>query len=93
MQLLCELVGVVLDEESEDLLEYQQLICHPEHQVLWGEQHGKEIGRLAQGLPGIIEGTDTIEFITRKDIPVDRQKDVTYARIVCSNRSEKAVPN
>ena len=78
MQVLCELAGTVLDEETGDLLEYHQLIQHPEHQDLWGAQHGKEIGRLAQGLPGIVEGTDTIEFISRKDILADRQKDVRH---------------
>jgi hypothetical protein len=87
------MAGAVLDEETGDMLEYRQLIRHPEHQELWGAQHGKEIGRLAQGLPGIVEGTDTIEFITRKDIPADRQRDVTYAMIVCSVRPEKADPN
>ena len=64
MQLLCELTGTVLYKETGDLLEYQQLIQHPEHQEFWGAHHGKEIGRLAQGLPGIIEGTVTIEFIS-----------------------------
>ena len=90
MQLLCEMAEAVLDEETGDMLAYRQLIRHPENQELWGAQHGKEIGRLAQGLQGIVEGTDTIEFITRKDIPADRQRDVTYARILCSVRPKKS---
>ena len=87
------MAGAVLVEETGDMLEYRQLIRHPEYPELWGAQHGKVIGRVAQGLPGIIEGTDTIKFITRKDIPADRQRDVTNARIVCSVRPEKADPN
>ena len=41
MQLLCELASAVLDEETGDLLEYWQLIQHPEHQELWGAHHRK----------------------------------------------------
>ena len=43
---------------------------------------GKDVGCLAQGLPGIIRGTDTMDFVEMKDIPLDQQKYITYARIV-----------
>lgn len=58
-----------------------------------GAQHGKEIDRLAQGLSGVVEGTDTIEFIPKMDIPANRHKDSTYTRIVYNVRPEKADPN
>ncbi len=53
----------------------------------------KELGRLAQGLPGT-EGTNTIMFMTHNDIaniPSDRT--VTYARIVVDYRPQKKDPN
>ena len=49
----------------------------------------KEVGILTQGLPGIVEGTDTIEFVTKEEVPVDRFKDCTYIRILCNFRLEK----
>ena len=58
-----------------------------------GGAFGKEVGRLAQGLDGVVEGTDTIDFITKSEVPTDRWKDVTYASIVCNYRPEKDDPN
>eukprot|EP00956_Cyclotella_meneghiniana_P019401 scaffold33215_cov93-Cyclotella_meneghiniana.AAC.1 len=48
---------------------------------VWSKAGGKEIGRLAQGLPGVVEGTNTMFFKAYDEIPADRRKDVTYARI------------
>jgi len=53
---------------------------------------GDEIGRLAQGLPGRVDGTNTIFFIHKHEVPPDRRKDVTYDRIVCTVRPEKDDP-
>ena len=44
-------------------------------------------------MPGRVEGTDTIKFISLEQIPKDRRKDVTYARIVCNERPQKAEVN
>ena len=44
---------------------------------------------LAQGLPDIVEWTDTIKIIPKGDMPVDRLKDCTYSRIVCNVQPEK----
>ncbi|KAL7551824.1 hypothetical protein ACHAWF_015016 [Thalassiosira exigua] len=93
LALLCELAGAVLDANTGELLEYRHLIKHPHYQETWGDAFGKEVGRLAQGLPGIVEGTDTIDFIMPEDVPSDRRKDCTYVRIVCNERPEKADPN
>jgi hypothetical protein len=93
LQLLCELAGAVLDAETGDLLEYRHLIRHPQYKEVWGKAFGKEIGRLAQGLPGVVDGTDTLDFITKNEVPRDRFKDCTYARIVCNERPEKSDPN
>ena len=75
------------------MLEYRHLIKHPHHKTVWGGAFRKEVGRLAQGLPGIVEGTDTLNFIFKNEIPADRFKDITYACIVCNYRSEKKDPN
>ena len=40
-------------------------------------------------MPGRVEGTNTIFFIKQEEIPRDRTKDVTYARICCNVRPEK----
>ena len=43
-------------------------------------------------MPGRIskeKGTNTIFFIKQKEISRNRQKDVTYARIVCNDRDQK----
>eukprot|EP00804_Cyclotella_cryptica_P019948 CCRYP_007857-RA/>CCRYP_007857-RA protein AED:0.46 eAED:0.46 QI:0/-1/0/1/-1/1/1/0/132 len=54
--------------------------------------YGKELGRLAQGIPGTVKGTNTIVFIAYNEIPLQRRKDVTYGRIVANYRPEKDDP-
>ena len=92
VQLLCELAGAVLDQDTGDLLEYKHLLKHPKLKETWDRGHVKEVGRLAQGLPGVVEGTNTIKFIPNDDIPADRLKDCTYSRIVCNVRPGKEDP-
>ena len=82
-----------MDSTTSELLEYRYLIRNPHYRETWSGAFGKEVGRLAQGLPGVVEGTDTIEFITREDVPRNRIKDCTYVTIVCNERPEKADPN
>ena len=93
LKLFCKLAGAVLDEETGDLLEYCHLFKHPNHKKVWSGAFGKEVGRLSQGLPGIVEGTDTLNFSFKNEISADRFIDVTYARIVCNYRPEKKDPN
>ena len=80
-------------DANGDLLQYRHLMKRPEYRVVWGSAYGKELGRLAQGLPGICDGTDTIDFIYKNEVPNDRFKDVTYGQIVCNYRAEKEDPN
>ena len=82
----------MLDTQTGDLLEYRHLIRHPLYKEVWGGAFGKEVGRLAQGIPGVVEGTDTIEFIHKDDVPNDRYKDCTYVRIVCNENPRKRTP-
>ena len=92
LQLLCEMAGAVLDKETGELLEYRHLIRRPEYSATWTKAGAKEIGQLAQGIPGVVEGTDTFHFMKYDNIPSDRKKDVTYARICCNLRPEKEDP-
>lgn len=73
-------------------MEYRHLIKHPQHKERWGRSFGDEIGRLAQGRKGGIEGTDTIFFMPYEQIPRDRIKDITYDQVTCSIRPEKDDP-
>ncbi len=48
---------------------------HPKYKDVWTKSFGKEIPRLATT-------TETIFFIRKEDIPIDRKGNETYARIV-----------
>ena len=43
-------------------------------------------------MPGLVEGTNTMFFIDKQDIPVDRWKDVTYGIVVVDYRPDKSNP-
>ena len=43
-------------------------------------------------MPGKAEGTNTIYFIDKADIPPERWKDVTYGRVVVAYRPKKSDP-
>ena len=47
------------------------------------------MGRLAQGLKGRVEGTNTIYFINKNEVLQDQWKDVTYGRICVNYQPEK----
>ena len=54
----------------------------------------KKFGRIATGVGRRIKNpTNTITFITRKEIPHDCIKYVTYRKLVCSVRPEKKGKN
>ena len=89
LQFLCDYASAILDAETGELLEYRHLMKRPKHRPIWGHSFGNEVGRLAQGMPGRVEGSDTIFFIRKSDIPHDRRRDTTYSRIVCDFRPNK----
>ncbi len=88
-----ESANPVLDWDTGKLLEYRQLLRDPKHKEIWTKAGANELGRLAQGVGGRIEGTNTIFFIHKHEIPQDRLKDVTYIKFVASVRTEKDDPN
>jgi hypothetical protein len=73
-------------------MEYRHLIKNPKYCTTWKNAYGKELGRLAQGIPGTVQGTNTIVFISPNQVPPNRQKDVTYGRICANYRPEKDDP-
>jgi len=79
-----EAAHTVLDQETSELLEYRRLLKHPRFKEVWNISAADEFGRLAQGIGGRIKGTDTMLFIHKHTIPVDRLKDVTYIKFVCT---------
>jgi len=79
----------VLDQETGQLLEYRQLLKNPKFKEIWTRSAADEFGRLAQGIGGRIKGADTIRFIHKREILMDRLKDVTYIKFVCNVRTEK----
>ena len=85
-----EMAAAVLDGDTGELMEYRHLMKNPKYKKIWEKYFGNEVGRLAQGVPGRVEnGTNTISFVGKDEIPPDRRKDVTYARIVYNYRDQK----
>ena len=81
-----EMINTVLNKEIGELMEYQQVMKNPKYRRLYGTEYSKELGRLAQGIPGQAEGTDTIFFIDKSSVPLDRWRDITYGRVVLNYR-------
>ena len=81
--------NAVTDPNTGKQLEYKQLINHPDNNLrrTWQRSSANEFGRLAQGVRGQINGTDTIKFLHHHEMPTNRRP--TYARFVCEIRPQK----
>ena len=86
------MINTVLNQETGEMMEYRQVMKKPKYRELYEKAYAKEIGRLAQGIPGLADSTETIFFIDKKNVPSDRWKDVTYGKIVVNYRPEKEDP-
>ena len=62
---------------------------NPKYSKLYGQSYAKELGQLAQGIPGKVTGTNTMFFINKSE---DRWRDITYGRVVVNYRPEKDDP-
>jgi hypothetical protein len=87
-----EVLNAVLNKDMGDLMEMQQLLQKSKYSKLWGKSDTKDLGRLAQGVPGT-KGTYTIVFIKYDDIPLDRRRHIMYGKTVVTYRPEKDNPN
>ena len=54
----------------------------------WNLATTREIGRCAQGMPGLVDGTDTYFFMNHNEKPPDRT--VSYSTFVCDVKENKA---
>jgi hypothetical protein len=88
-----EILNAVLDMNTGKLLEMQHLLVNPKYKELWGKSYTTELGRLAQGIPGVSKGTDTIVFIAHNEISFTQLKGVTYGRVCINYRPKEDVPN
>eukprot|EP00804_Cyclotella_cryptica_P003825 CCRYP_018936-RA/>CCRYP_018936-RA protein AED:0.22 eAED:0.20 QI:0/0/0/1/1/1/2/0/637 len=79
-----DFLNAILNEDTGELMEYRHLIKDPKYSTIWKKAYSKELGRLAQGIPGIVQGTNTIVFIAKDDVPPNRRRDVTYG-CICTN--------
>jgi hypothetical protein len=82
MQFLCDYTNAVINDETGEIMEYRHLLKDPKHCERWQRSFSKEIRRLATV-------TETIKFLLKAEIPRDRWRDITYARIVCNERPKK----
>ena len=62
----------IVDGETGARLKYHNLKTNPKYQDTWKKSYGNEIGRLSQGMPGRVMGTNTMFFITKDKIPTNR---------------------
>ncbi len=72
------MLHTVLNKTTGHLMEMRHLLVNPKYKELWGKSYTKKLGCLAQDMPGVSKGTNTIVFIHREDIPHNCKWDVTY---------------
>ena len=53
------MINAVLNQETEEMMEYRQVMKKPKYRALYENAYAKKIGRLAQGIPGLAGGTET----------------------------------
>ena len=80
--------NAVLNPLTGVLQEFCHLIKGPEKEI-WTKSLANEFGRLAQEVRNRIEGTNTMYFIPKEEVPFKTKK-VTYPKIVCGIRPNKA---
>ena len=86
------MLSAVLNKGTGELREYIKLMRKPKYRQLYRNSYVKEIGSLTQGMPGIVEGTNTLFLIEKQDISIDRWKDVTDGRVVVDYHPGKRDP-
>ena len=65
------MISAILDEDTGEFMEYRHLMKNPKYLPLYRDSYTKELVRLAQGMSGLAEGTNTIFFIPKKEVPAD----------------------
>jgi hypothetical protein len=58
-----EILHAILNTNTGTFMEMRHLLINPKYKELWDKPYTIELSRLAQGIPGISTGTNTIVFI------------------------------
>jgi hypothetical protein len=74
-------------------MKMRHLLVNPKYRELWGKSYTIELGRLAQGIPGVSKGSNMIVFIGQDNVLINQCKDVRYGRVCVNFCPEKANPN
>jgi hypothetical protein len=61
---MAKMANAVIGEDGR-IMEYKHLITDPRTRATWLHSWGNKFGRLAQGMPRRVEGTNTIIFIRK----------------------------
>ena len=69
------------------MIEYRHLISDPTTREVWDKLSANKFGRLTKGLKRAIQGTETMKFIQKHEVPYNNK--VTYTRFVCDYRPQK----
>jgi hypothetical protein len=88
-----EILSAVLTIGIGTLMEMCHLLVNPKYKELWGKPYTTKLGCLAQGIPGVSNGTNMVVFIRLDNVLIERCKDVTYKRMCINYCLEKADPN
>ena len=72
-------------------MEYRDLIKNKNTSIIWNTSFANELERLVDGVYDRINGTNTVRFIPRNKVPINKK--VTYGRIVVDFRPTKSGPN
>ena len=56
--------------------------------AIWKKLTSNKLGRLSNGIPGLVRGTKAVKWIYKKDVP--KNKKITYANMVCNFRQLKS---
>ena len=80
--------NAVLNPLTGVLQKFCHLIKVPDKDI-WNKYLANEFGHLALGVSKIIDGTNTMYFIPKEEVPFKTKK-VTYPKIVCDIRPHKA---
>ena len=86
------MINTVLNQETGEMMEYRNVMKTSKYRELYEKAYARELSRLSHGIPGLADGTETIFFIDKNNVPSDRWKDVTYGKIVVNYRPEKEDP-
>jgi hypothetical protein len=85
------MLNTIVDPTTGQFMEYRHLIADPKTRTTWMTAAANEFGRLMAGLPHGIDGTNTMSFIRKDEVPTGRM--VTYAQFCCDFRPQKSEPH